>query len=123
MLAFASMAALAAGIVPVTVARAATTRVVGVITGVEMHSPVTLQVSSNGAQPATIHTDDKTAYMKWVTHKPWQGNDHVTTAALMQGRCVEVEMRTEADVAKVVRVSDEPAGSVFDPCRSHRASR
>ena len=98
---------------------AASNRIVGVIAGVEMQSSPTLQITSKGAGGATVRTDDKTAYMKWVTHKPWQGGDRVGANALVQGRCVEVEL-AENNVAKVVRVSDEPAGSVFDPCKGRR---
>ena len=115
MFALASTAAVLAGAAQL----AAASRVVGVIAGVESQPAVTLQITSKGAEPSTVRTDDKTAFLKWVTHKPWQGGDRVSASALMQGRCVEVEL-SESGVAKVVYVSDEPAGSVFDPCRSRR---
>ncbi|HVZ23061.1 MAG TPA: hypothetical protein VG871_18435 [Vicinamibacterales bacterium] len=99
--------------------KASTTRVVGVLADVERHSPPTLQLTSKGSDSKTVHTDEKTAYMKWVTHKPWQGGERIDSSALVQGRCVEVEL-SDGNVAKVVRVSDEPAGSVFDPCRGRR---
>jgi len=94
-------------------------RLVGVIAGVDVQGPVTLRLTSRGSEAATVRTDEKTAYMKWVTHRPWQQNERVTTSALGQGRCVEAEM-SDNNVARVVRVSDEPAGSVFDPCRDRR---
>ena len=98
---------------------ATSNRIVGVIAGVELQPSTTLHiVASKESAPTTVRTDEKTAFMKWVTHKPWQGNVRVDTSALQQGRCVEVEM-SDSNVAKVVRVSDDPVGSVFDPC-SHR---
>jgi hypothetical protein len=116
MIAMSTVALLAAFAMPM---QAGANRVVGVIAGVDVHGPVTLQLTSKGREAATVHTDEKTAYMKWVTHKPWEQNEHVTTSSLALGRCVEVE-KSDSNVAKVVRVSDEPAGSVFDPCRDRR---
>ncbi len=97
-------------------------RIVGVIAGVDGKAP-TLRLMSRGIDATTVRTDEHTAFMKWVTHKPWQADGRVATSALMAGRCVEVEMRADNAVAKVVRVSDEPAGSVFDPCRDRRELR
>lgn len=112
-----SVAALFAAALPL---RAVSTRVVGVLAGVERPVPMTLQVTSRGAEMKTVRTDARTAYVKWITHKPWQASASLDTSALVQGRCVEVETNTESGIAKVVRVSDEPAGSVFDPCRERR---
>ena len=114
MFAVASMTVLLACAMPI----ASTTRVVGVLAGVDQQGAPTLAVTSKG-ETTTVRTDDKTAYMKWVTHKPWQADGRMDTSALVRGRCVEVEMAAN-NVAKIVRVSDEPAGSVFDPCRSRR---
>jgi hypothetical protein len=112
-----SMAALLAG--AAAPMQAAAKQVVGVIAGVDVHAPATLQLTSRGREAATVHTDGNTSFVKWVTHRPWQQNARVTTDSLLQGRCVDVEM-SDSNVAKVVRVSDEPAGSVFDPCRDRR---
>ncbi|HUK33402.1 MAG TPA: hypothetical protein VLV86_05805 [Vicinamibacterales bacterium] len=117
-LALTSVTALAA----CAIAVASTNRTVGVIASVEGKSPV-LKLTSRGADATTVRTDEKTAFMKWVTHKPWEADGRLSTSALMLGRCVEIEMRVDNAVAKVVRVSDEPAGSVFDPCRDRRELR
>ena len=117
MLAMTSMTALIVLVTPI----AASTRTVGVLAGVDLKGPPTLQLATKAgeAATATVRTDEKTAYMKWVTHRPWQANERIDTNALMLGRCVEAEM-SDNNVAKVVRVSDEPAGSVFDPCKGRR---
>jgi len=99
--------------------QARTTRIVGVIAGVERHAPLSMRLTSHGAEDRTVRTDENTAYMKWVTHKPWQGGALTDVNALVLGRCAEIELGAN-DIAKVVRVSDEPAGSVYDPCMSRR---
>jgi len=99
--------------------QARTTRIVGVIASVERHETAIVRLRSHGAEDRTVRTDDKTAYMRWVTHKPWQGGGLTDTSVLVLGRCAEIELGAN-DVAKVVRVSDEPAGSVYDPCLSRR---
>ena len=94
-------------------------RVVGVIASVNPRAPLTLQLASKGAEAATVRTDEHTAFLKWVTHKPWQQSAATDAGALVEGRCVEVEL-SSSNVAKTVYVSDEPAGSIFDPCKAHR---
>ncbi len=94
----------------------ATTRVVGVLGA--SSAPSTLQLVTKGSESITVRVDDKTAYMKWVTHKPW-GSERLEANSLVQGNCVEVQM-ADSNVAKVVYVSNEPAGSIFDPCKGRR---
>ena len=103
-------------------ARTATARITGVIVSVQKNGSATLQVAaSKGAEARTIHTDSDTSYTKWITHQPWQQDARRTASSLVEGRCVEVQLRGDrTDLAKAVRISDEPAGSVFDPCKSIR---
>ena len=111
---------MAAAVVTCAVAASAlSNRVVGVLAGVDT-AGMTLQLSSRGTATMQIKVDADTAYMKWVTHKPWQSGDRLDTHALVQGRCLEVELKSDGNVAKVVHINDDAAGSVFDPCRSHR---
>ena len=111
---------LAGAVVTCAVAASAlSNRVVGVLTSVDA-SGMTLQVASRGEATSAIRVDGDTAYMKWVTHKPWQSGDRLEKSALVQGRCLEVELRSDGNVAKVVHINDDAAGSVFDPCRSRR---
>jgi hypothetical protein len=124
--------------------RAAGTRVVGVIAGVEQNAPQTLKVAvtaptyrveirTNGkfpspvmrktkaAQTLGIHTDDQTAFTKWITHAPWQQDARATSASLAAGQCVQVELRPEhGDVADLVSINMDQAGSEFDPCKAMR---
>ena len=115
------VAAVLIGVAGVSHARATSNRVVGVIARVGGTATPEFQVASKGAETRTVQTDAKTAYMKWVTHKPWQTDTGMTTSALIAGRCVEVELQAESSIlAKAVRISDEPAGSIFDPCLQRR---
>ena len=93
----------------------AATRVKGVL---GPSAPDTLRITSRGGEAVTVQVNGKTAYMKWATHKPWSGG-RISAAALVQGECVEVSI-TENNIAKLVYVSDEPACSIFDPCRDRR---
>jgi|SRR5579862_1182108 len=93
--------------------------IVGVITTVERHSPPTLGIKTNGGTLREVHADEKTQYVKWTTHK--EGPQDSSVDAAVVGRCVDVEPRTgNPKSAKVVRISDEPAGSPLDPCKAMR---
>jgi hypothetical protein len=96
--------------------------IVGVLAGVERHSPPTLQVTTaRGHEARQVRTDAKTEYVKWITHKPGPEDKRADAAALVEGRCVDVEPRTgNPGSAKIVRISEEPAGSAFDPCKERR---
>jgi hypothetical protein len=70
---------------------------------------------------AAVRIDSHTSYIKWITHRPWQQDTRAGHESLAVGRCVEVKVRSNtSDVADLVRVSAEPDGSVFDPCKSLR---
>jgi hypothetical protein len=125
--------------------QATETRIVGVLAGVDRHMTAgeqivvnvrgrSVQVVTDGripssvretksrkaAQPLVIHLDEQTEYMKWVTHEPWQQNTRADDEALVAGRCVAIELRQGGGTADLVRVSAEPAGSLFDPCQAMR---
>ncbi|HEV3214131.1 MAG TPA: hypothetical protein VGZ27_00325 [Vicinamibacterales bacterium] len=93
-------------------------KVKGVIGSVTEQS---LQVMSKEAGTKQVRTDNNTSYMKWITHKPLGQDTRLDNKSLLVGRCVDVELRaTDAGLAKVVRISDEPAGALFDPCKGDR---
>ena len=98
-------------------AGAAAHRVTGLVTAVADES---LQIT-NSEQTTTISTDDKTGYMKWITHKPWQQDSRADRRSVAAGSCVDIELRGgDGNVAKMVRINTEPAGSLFDPCKRIR---
>jgi hypothetical protein len=95
--------------------------VVGVIERVERHSPPTLQIKTGTSSVQEVRTDAKTQYVKWLTRKEGPQEASADPDALVAGMCVDVEPRTgNPHSAKVVRVSDAPAGSNLDPCRNRR---
>jgi hypothetical protein len=104
----------------VSAGQAAGPKVTGVIARVERQASPTFLITGKGVESREVRTDDKTQYMKWITHKPWQQDNTADTKALVEGRCVEVELRPGAGIAKIVRISDEPSGSIFDPCKTRR---
>ena len=96
-------------------------RIIGVIASVERRATPTLQITAKGSKAREVRTDANTQYVKWITHKPLQQDNRSDVAALVEGRCVEVELRSDdASIAKIVRISDEPSGSSFDPCKTRR---
>jgi hypothetical protein len=92
-------------------------RDVGVVTNV---TGPTLSMRVRGNEVRTVGTDAQTTYVKWITHKPWQQNNQASSASVLVGRCVTVDVRADDATAKVVRVSDEPATSLWDPCKTLR---
>jgi hypothetical protein len=95
--------------------------IVGVIASVERHSPPVLQITTKGHSVQEVRTDEKTQYVKWMTHKEGPQNLRADADTLVAGQCVDVEPRTgDPRSAKIVRISDEPAGSTFDPCKDRR---
>jgi hypothetical protein len=95
--------------------------IVGVVATVERHSPPTLQITSKGRKVQEVRTDETTQYVKWTTHREESKDTRADADALVPGVCVDVEPRTGAPhSAKIVRISNEPAGSSFDPCKDRR---
>jgi hypothetical protein len=98
-------------------ARAVAHRVTGVVTAVGDES---LQIT-NREQTTTVGVDDKTGYMKWITHQPWQQDTRASRQSVAAGSCVDIELRAgDGRVAKLVRINTEPAGSLFDSCKTLR---
>jgi hypothetical protein len=97
---------------------ASTGRVSGVVTA---FSDKSLQVTSKTEGTTTVGLDEKTYYVKWITHKPLQQDTRASLGTLALGSCVEVELRANGgSMAKTVRISTEPARSMFDPCKTRR---
>ena len=93
-------------------------RVSGVVTAV---SDKSLQVTSKAEGTTSVGLDAKTSYVKWITHKPLQEDTRASARMLTVGSCVDVELRANGgSVAKTVRINTEPAGSMFDPCKTMR---
>ena len=101
--------------------KASAGRVRGVIASTTEQATLLIEVRSNETGTREIRTDNNTSYLKWITHQPWQRDTRANSASLVVGRCVDVELRaSDAGLAKIVRVSDEPSGTLFDPCKSSR---
>ena len=97
---------------------AAPTRVSGIVAA---KSETSLQITTKAEGTKAVGIDQKTDYMKWITEKPWQADTRANAAMVTAGSCVEVELRSaDGSVAKTVRVNTEPAGSMFDPCKTIR---
>jgi len=95
--------------------------VVGVLTNVQPGPETTMQVTSRESEVQSVRADQNTTYMKWILHKPLQADNRATSDSLIVGRCVSIDMRSSSGgVAKTIRISDEPSGSVFDPCTHRR---
>src|ERR1700730_979322 len=99
-------------------AGATSERVVGVISAV---GPGQFQVATaeNPAKGVTsVKVNEKTGYLKWITHQPWQQDNRASNSWLAVGRCVDASV--DGGMAKTVRVSVEPPTSIWDPCKSIR---
>ncbi len=103
--------------VSVAAGAGASSGVVGIISGVAGKG---VQIRMREKQTQVIGVDDKTAYMTWATHKPWQQGE-AGSRALAIGRCVNVDLRSgDANVAKTIWINSDAEGSVFDPCKGLR---
>jgi hypothetical protein len=97
---------------------AKSTRLVGAVASV---TPGSLDVNTRDEGTKSVRLNARTAYMKWITQKPWQSGGTVSFGALNVGRCVEVDLQSaDSDEAKLVWISTEPIGSIADPCRAFR---
>jgi hypothetical protein len=100
--------------------RADTKRIIGVITKVDRSGMPTLQVDSKGQETRRIHTDASTLYRKWFDDKRWR-DPMASSANLVEGRCVEIETKSDdPSVARRIRINEDRAGSLYDPCRKRR---
>jgi hypothetical protein len=101
-----------------SVADARSARMVGAIASVTANS---LDVVTKSEGTKSVGLDSRTQYLQWITHKPWQGGRQASFTSLSVGRCVEVDLRSaDTNNAKMVWVSTEPIGSLYDPCYSFR---
>jgi hypothetical protein len=99
-------------------AGARSARITGAVASV---TPNSLEVMTKSEGTKAVRLDSSTQYVTWITHKPWQGSQHADFTSLTVGRCVEADLRSaDANEAKMVWVSTEPIGSIYDPCRSFR---
>ena len=99
-------------------ADARSARMVGAVASVTSNS---LDVMTKSEGTKSVRLDSGTQYLKWITHKPWQDGQRIDFTSLMVGRCVEVDLRSgDANEAKMVWVSTEPVGSIYDPCHGFR---
>ncbi len=80
-----------------------------------------LQITTKAEGTKSVGIDHQTEYMKWLTEKPFGADARATASMVTAGSCVEVELRDAGgSIAKTVRVNTEPAGSMFDPCKTIR---
>ena len=99
-------------------AHAKSPRIVGAVASVTTSS---LDVMTKNEGTKSLRLDSGTLYSRWMTHKPFQGSRAADFTSLSVGRCVEVDLRSaDTNQAKMVWVSTEPIGSIYDPCLSMR---
>src|SRR5580704_17121857 len=80
----------------------ATGRFVGIVSGIN-DAGKAVQIRMRERRTETIAVDDQTAYMKWITHKPFQQAGQTDAGALAVGRCVNVDLRSgRANLAKAI---------------------
>jgi hypothetical protein len=102
-------------IVFVLSAQAKEQKIVGVVAAINGDS---LQVTTKSEAKESVRLDNRTSYVKWITHRPWGQDTRADRTSLQTGRCVTIELRRdESAVAKLIRVSDEEAGTIWYPCR------
>lgn len=100
-------------------AGARSARLMGAVGSVTQTS---LEVVTKSEGTKSVRLDDRTQYMKWVTHQPWEQGQRADFTFLNVGRCVDVELRSGGtNEAKMVWVSTDPIGSIYDPCHTFRA--
>jgi hypothetical protein len=103
---------------PAVVGAVAAETLVGAVTTV---SDVALQVKTNDGAVRAVTLDSKTAYVRWITHKPWQQSSVADHSLVKPGRCVAVDLRNGNEhVAKLVQISTDEIGTIYCPCRSAR---
>jgi hypothetical protein len=84
-------------------------------------SATSLEIATKAEGTKEVGLDEKTDYVKWVTARPWQQDARASASTVTAGSCVDVELRSAGgSIAKMVRVNTEPAGSMFDPCKTMR---
>jgi hypothetical protein len=93
-------------------------RVKGLVTAVTNQS---LQVRTTREKESTnVSVDEKTGYLRWITHQPWQADSRMSSSSIAVGSCVDIELRGDTRTAKLVRINTDGAGTVYDPCKAVR---
>jgi hypothetical protein len=100
-----------------TTATAESATLVGTLTSVNEGS---VQVTTRHEKERLFITTRRTQYVKWIIHQPWQETAVPDRRLLAVRRCVSITASSEdSEVADLIRVSSEPRGTIWDPCR-HR---
>jgi hypothetical protein len=93
-------------------------RVKGLVTAVTNRS---LQVRTTKDRESTnVSVDEKTGYLKWITHQPWQADSRMSSSSVAVGSCVDIELRGDNGAAKLVRINADGEGTLYDPCKAIR---
>ena len=109
------------GVVLVALGSAADARSARMVGAIASFTPNSLDVMTKSEGTKSVRLNSSTQYLKWITHKPWQESQRASFTSLSVGRCVEVDLRSaDTNDAKMVWVSTEPIGSLYDPCHSFR---
>jgi hypothetical protein len=96
-------------------------RRLGIVTSIGEDS---IEITTSNGSEESIRTDRTTSYVKWVTHPPWQQRTVADRSVVKLGRCVAIELRAgDSAVAALVRINDDPIGSLGSPCRERGAKR
>src|SRR5471030_2558364 len=86
-------------------------RVVGLVIAVGDNS---LQIKTKTERTEIVKRDDRTEYVKWITHQPWQQDARASSRSVDVGSCVDIGVRSDnADVARIVRVNADGAGTFW----------
>jgi len=91
--------------------------VVGTVSGVSAES---IEVKETRGSSRVVKLTNETRYLRWITHRPWQQDTGVDRGLLEAGRCISVDLARGGAAAKVVHISTDESGSIFDPCRDAR---
>ncbi len=96
-------------------ATAESATLVGTLTAVNEGS---VEVRTTQERERSFRTTRRTRYVKWIIHQPWQERAVADRRLLDVGECVSISARSaDSEVADLIRVSSEPRGTIWDPCR------
>jgi hypothetical protein len=94
------------------------TRISGVVAAVTSNS---LDVLTSSEGMKSVGLDSGTGYSKWLMYKPLQASQQADFDSIGVGSCVQIALRgPDLTVARLVHVSFEPIGSIYDPCVGFR---
>jgi hypothetical protein len=96
-------------------------RMTGLVTAV---TDTSLRMTTDGKQFTTVGVDDRTSYMKWITHQPWQQDTRLNSRSVAVGSCVQVDLRAgDSRIAKIVWINVDGASTAYDPCKRIREDK